>query len=259
MTSLDKYLDKLQNRLVRTRRDKHMKSEIHIHSAQTAVLNKLLFVGQARFTDLQLQTGLTSAHFKFHIEQLLNAKFIEKTTSNNYRLTASGKEYANKLDTDKNTFERQPKCSIILVIEQIQNGKTTYLAQQRLKHPYFGFWGFPGGKIRWGETILAAASRELFEETKLAATLTHMGVYHEHAVQAETGDLLEDKIFHVIRGINPEGDLLESFEGGKNTWFTLDEIRNQEHRYSSFDIEANIGTGKCQFIEAVQVYSKQQF
>lgn len=44
------------------------------------------------------------------------------------------------------------------------------LLVQRANPPDAGLWGFPGGKIEVGETLLAAAERELFEETGVAAT-----------------------------------------------------------------------------------------
>lgn len=35
----------------------------------------------------------------------------------------------------------------------------------RGKPPHFGQWAIPGGRVRWGETLRAAAEREILEET----------------------------------------------------------------------------------------------
>lgn len=236
-----------------------MSHEAQIHQAQTQILRELLFVDKAGFAILQKQTGLSSDHFKFHIKRLLELGYIEKAANGQYYLSASGKEYANKLDTDNNTIERQPKVAVILVVERVEDGETYFLVQERLKHPYFGFWGFPGGKIRWGETILQAAARELNEETGLSATFAHKGVYHEHVTEVEIEKLLEDKIFHIVHCSKPNGKLIGTFDSGNNAWLTLGQAKSQEKRYASFDIEANIGTGKDQFIEATQYYRKDQF
>ncbi|HSX01134.1 MAG TPA: hypothetical protein VLF67_02725, partial [Candidatus Saccharimonas sp.] len=85
-----------------------MSHEVNIHAAQTAILRELLFRPSAGFAQLQGPTGLTSDHFTFHINRLLEVGFIERVGRGQYRLTPKGKEYANRLDTDNNTVERQP-------------------------------------------------------------------------------------------------------------------------------------------------------
>ncbi|PTD98563.1 NUDIX hydrolase [Pandoraea apista] len=43
------------------------------------------------------------------------------------------------------------------------------LLVRRRNEPDAGYWGFPGGKIDRGESITAAATREIFEETSVTA------------------------------------------------------------------------------------------
>lgn len=229
--------------------------EAKIHEAQVGVLRELLFVKSARFSALRKKVNLESDHFKFHIARLIESGYVEKMSSGEYTLTQQGKEYANKLDTDANKLERQPKSAVIIVLKK----QDTVLLQERLKHPYFGFWGYPGGKIRWGETIYQAAARELLEETGLTARLTYQGVYHELTRSEETNVILEDKIFQVFSATHPSGKIKTSFDGGRNEWIALSAIQSITKKYKSTDIETDIGLGKLSFIEKEQVYSAEEF
>ncbi|MEP7204680.1 MAG: NUDIX hydrolase [Candidatus Saccharibacteria bacterium] len=233
-----------------------MSIDTNIHPIQTSILRELLFRPSARFAELQKTTALDSDHFKFHISKLVELGHIVKNSDGSYSLTSQGKEYANKLDTENSTIERQPKAAVILVVE---NDQHQFLVQERLKHPYYGFWGFPGGKIRWGETIMAAAARELLEETDLTAELTYRGVYHERVQLEKTSAIVEDKIFHIVSGSHPDGELTSEFDGGRNAWLQTDDIIKKDKIYKSFGTELAVGIGSQSFVELIQTYDTTQF
>lgn len=233
-----------------------MSFETSVHPMQTLILRELLFVPSARYSDLQKASGLDSDYFKFHIKKLVEVGYVERV-DRLYQLTTNGKEYANKIDTDAGVLERQPKSAVILVIEREAGNAKEYLVQERLKHPYFGFWGFPSGKIRWGESIVDTAMRELTEETGLEGNFIHSGVYHERDIRPGTKEVIEDKIFHIMFCNDAHGTLLANFEGGRNAWRTLDDVRREMHRYKSFDQEAAIGIDRIPYSEAIVEYGDE--
>jgi 8-oxo-dGTP pyrophosphatase MutT (NUDIX family) len=200
-----------------------MSIDKQLHPAHVAIL-RVLFRPSARFNELQKASELASDHFNFYLKQLLDEAFITKDGAA-YSLTFKGKEFANRFDTDARTVERQPKVAVCLMIRR-EDG--TQLVQQRLKQPFYGYWGRPTGKVRWGETILEAAARELKEETGLTADMQFKSVYHKMDFNKQTGEMLEDKIFFIIDGTNPRGDFIEAFEGGRNAWMTQEEYLGQE-------------------------------
>jgi len=236
-----------------------MSHEAHIHEAQTKILRELLFLPATNFAELQRVTGLESDHAKFHIKRLAELGYIEKLGAS-YQLTVKGKEYANKLDTDAGVIERQPKVAVMLVVQNMIDGKKHYLVQQRLKHPLYGFWGCPTGKVRWGESLFESAARELYEETGLRAQFTFSGIYHERVVHETTGEIVEDKLFHVMFTDKFEGKLKVEFEGGRNVWRTMAEMINEPRRYKSFDLETKIGIdGGPKLTEMTFGYSGDDF
>jgi len=202
-----------------------MSIDKELHPAHVAILHVLLFRPDARFAELQKASALGSDHFNFYLKQLLEEKFVAKNVGGAYHLTQKGKEFANRFDTDERKVERQPKVAVCLMIRR-DDGKQ--LLQQRLKQPFYGYWGRPTGKIRWGETILESAARELMEETGLEADLSFEEIYHKMDFDKETNDMLEDKIFFTIACDNPRGELIEEFEGGRNAWMTQAEYDAQE-------------------------------
>ncbi|MEK7172476.1 MAG: NUDIX domain-containing protein [Patescibacteria group bacterium] len=201
-----------------------MKKEIQLHPSQAEILRVLLFNPKLQFRNLNCQ-GLSNDHFSFHIKSLAEAGLIVKREKN-YGLTPMGKEFANRLDVERQTpqIEKQAKVGVLIFATQKQGGVEKYLLQQRLKQPYFGYFGGVGGKLKIGETLFEGADRELNEETGLVAKLSLAGVSHKMDYSQEKV-LLEDKLFFVFKAVNPKGDLIKEFQGGKNFWFSLPEIK----------------------------------
>lgn len=61
---------------------------------------------------------------------------------------------------------------------------------QRRNPPDAGLWGYPGGKIEHGETIVEAALRELHEETGIVASPRHLLTPFDVLHRDEHGRLL---------------------------------------------------------------------
>jgi ADP-ribose pyrophosphatase YjhB (NUDIX family) len=62
-------------------------------------------------------------------------------------------------------MSQAPKLAALAVVIRADH----VLLVQRKNEPDAGLWGFPGGHVELGETALAAAARELHEETGVTA------------------------------------------------------------------------------------------
>lgn len=235
-----------------------MSHEVQIHEAQTKILRELLFLPETNFAGLQKVSGLESDHVKFHIKRLVELGYVEKHGSK-YRLSIKGKEYANKLDTDAGVIERQPKVAVLLIVERDHDGQKQYLLQERRKHPYFGYWGAPTGKIRWGESILETATRELEEETGLTAVFEYRGINHERVRHSDTGEFVEDKIFHLMFTDKTSGSMKSEFDGGRNAWRTMAEMKQEPKKYKGFYEEMEAGIKGGAFLDHIEEYDTSEF
>ena len=236
-----------------------MSYEPKAHPAQVLILRHLLFTPQAGFAELQKATDLTSDHFSFHIKKLIEEGYVDKLEKH-YKLSGKGKEYANRLDTDENEIEKQPKVSVALTLERIgENGQREFLFQQRKKNPYFDFWGRVGGKVRWGESIIEAADRELKEETGLEAKFEYRLLYHKRDFDKKSGKLLEDKLFFCVYATEYSGELKESFEGGVNRWMTHEEFTTMPKRFKSVDEFMELFDQGITFAEREFFYDESEY
>ncbi len=193
-----------------------------MHPVQAKILNTLLFSTESRFTDLN-RDAIDSDRFTFHINRVIMLGLVAKSDSGLYSLTSMGKEYANRFDTDKAKIEKQPKIGVLLVCSKVEDKNREYLVQQRLKQPFYGYHGFPTGKIRIGETLMGTAERELYEETGLKAHMELKAVKHKMDYSAED-EILEDKFFFVIHCTDTKGQFKEQFDGGRNIWLLPKDI-----------------------------------
>lgn len=235
-----------------------MATEIEIHQVQAKILKVLLFKPQARFAELNI-TQLTTDHFTFHIKQLVESGMMVKGAEGLYQLTAKGKEFANRFDTEKVALERQAKLAVLIVAIKVINNVTKFISQQRLKQPFYGYQGFVGGKIRWGETVLETAERELKEETNLTGKLKFVGIEHKMDY-SETGEILEDKYFYIVKATDTKGKLIENFEGGKNSWLSEKEILAEEKVFEDIpQILKGVIAGQVFFLEGKYNYSAKQY
>lgn len=206
--------------------------ELEIHEYQASILRELLFKPQARFRDLNT-SDISSDLFTFHLNKLVKEKFVLKEKGK-YTLTTEGKEFANRMDTDSLRQEKQGKIAVALHAVRIINGKREYLIHQRLKEPFYGWYGSHSGKVRWGETPLETAKREFLEETGLTGNFSHKGIVHILHFHKD-GRLLEDKYFWAFKIENTKGELKENVKEGKNIWMSEEEFKKLKNTFATHE------------------------
>jgi 8-oxo-dGTP pyrophosphatase MutT (NUDIX family) len=201
------------------------------HEVQSSILRELIFKNGSNFAALNAME-LTTDHFSFHIRQLQKEKLIFKENGK-YFLTNKGKMVAGMLDTDSLKLEKTGKPSIAVTAKKIEDGQEYILMQKRTKEPFFGYWGFVNGKIRFGETSAQTAQRELEEETGISGNLKHLCVFHKLRGPDENTILL-DNFFFIYIVHEPLGTIKNTPEG-ENVWCTFEQAKTLSPVFPGFE------------------------
>lgn len=232
-----------------------------LHTTQLAILKKLLFCPVLRYTEMKPDSKMDNNQFDFHLDALVTSGLVEKMDTG-YTLTAIGKEYANRMDTDEVKILQQAKLGARVGCVRTVNGVQEFLVYTRKKQPFFNCQGFLAGKIRYGEKVLDAAARELEEETGLTGSPVLVEVEHMRVYDKETKELLEDKFFFFYKVENPTGTLTPN-EEGEHYWISennlAEQVTNPFNSLDEFFGEINLlknFTGTVSFIEK-EVYSSK--
>ncbi len=122
---------------------------------------------------------------------------------------------------DSRRYPRRPWVGVGAVV--LHQGRV--LLVRRGRPPGQGVWAFPGGVVRLGETVLAAAQRELAEETGLQAEpIAVVDVYEyierDGAERVRYHYVIVEVLLRVHGSVEPRA----ADDATAARWFPLDEL-----------------------------------
>lgn len=139
---------------------------------QKHILDMLRAAPSLRYSELQ-PDDIESSHFKYHLDQLINAKHVEQVSRGVYQLTTTGKAYVDRLSENSVNIRATPKVITYTILHDDKH----YFLQRKAKEPYINLLNFIGGKVHLGESTKDAAIREVHEKTHTSIeTVTPRGV-----------------------------------------------------------------------------------
>ena len=117
-------------------------------------------------------------------------------------------------------MNHSPVPAVIAVV--IREDQT--LLVQRANPPDAGLWGFPGGKIEFGETVKAAATRELLEETGIDAEAQDILTTLDILVRDASGHVQQHYILIAVQCRWISGLPLAGDDALEARWFPIGDL-----------------------------------
>jgi len=117
-------------------------------------------------------------------------------------------------------MSNSPIPAVIAVV--VQDDRT--LLVRRANPPDAGLWGFPGGKIEFGETVKAAAMRELLEETGVEAQAQDIITTLDVLVQDPSGAMRQHYILIAVQCRWISGMPVAADDALEARWFPIADL-----------------------------------
>lgn len=95
------------------------------------------------------------------------------------------------------------------------------LMVRRIHPPNRGYLALPGGKVEPGESLQAAAQRELLEETGISATAGEVLTAIDVIDRAPDGRLCAHYVVVVLRMVWRDGEAVAADDAGEARWLDL--------------------------------------
>ena len=100
--------------------------------------------------------------------------------------------------------------------------KKKFLFLKRNKPPFKDYYGMMGGKVKEGENISDAASRELFEESEITSRGEYIGKCYEKII--ENDNVIGEFDIHFFHFVVDENTNFNSSNEGEIKWIPIDEF-----------------------------------
>lgn len=110
----------------------------------------------------------------------------------------------------------KPKVGVIAIVWQ----QDKVLLVKRKFAPHAGHWGFPGGKLEWGETMSQGAARELLEETAIHADMDTPFACFDVLENDSEGLLAHHYVMVAVRGKYVSGKAQAADDAEAVDWFS---------------------------------------
>jgi ADP-ribose pyrophosphatase YjhB (NUDIX family) len=232
-----------------------MKYLADINEVQAHIMRQLFLRGPLRFAQINTESW-PSDQLAYHLRQLIKYELVDKSEDNVYGLSVAGRSRAVMFDARTQRFIEQGFVAVRIVLVRQRQGVTEYLMQRRVPVPYKGYLSEPGGKVLFGEDVLAAAKRNMLTETGLTCDLELCGLVHFK--DEYQGNIVQDKFFFVVRASNPRGELLSTNPAGtEQFWLTLDQIKADPKTHQGVtDMIALAEAGPFGFLEQTHVVTE---
>lgn len=192
------------------------------HELRRSIILKLIHNPRLSFNELWDKQGPSNT-FAYHLKRLVEEGVVEEF-EDGYGLSLDGRSLATDIEGDTGAKTRFPTPTVVIIA---RDGDGNILPQQRRKEPFFGYWGFPSGKINFGWNPQERAVRDLEEETGLRAGRVELRCI-EHIKTFEGEELAHHHIMYIFEAFELEGELIEQTHKARHEWMSVEEYLSRE-------------------------------